>query len=110
MEKIAKRVIHRRNLAGEEAMRTLAYCNNGETSKKTDSGTAFITTTDFAQVADWDAILGFIKKNEAWGMLEKRVAKNAIRGYIDEHKEVPNGVNYGTRIDINVRKPVAKVD
>ena len=82
----------------------------GVTSFKTGSGTAFVTTTDFAQVADWDAILGFIRKNEAWDMLEKRVAKNAIRGYIDEHKEVPNGVNYGTRIDINVRKPVAKVD
>ena len=82
----------------------------GVTSFKTGHGTAFVTTTDFAQVADWDAILAFIKKNEAWDMLEKRVAKNAIRGYIDEHKEVPNGVNYGTRIDINVRKPVAKVD
>ena len=82
----------------------------GVTSFKTASGTAFVTTTDFAQVADWDSVLGFIKKNEAWDMLEKRVSKNAVRGYIDEHKEVPSGVNYGTRIDINVRKPTAKVE
>lgn len=82
----------------------------GVTSFKTASGTAFVTTTDFAQVADWDAVLGFIKENGAWDMLEKRVSKNAVRGYIDEHKEVPSGVNYGTRIDVNVRKPIAKVD
>ena len=44
---------------------------DGETSKKTAFGTAFITTTDFAQVGDWDAVLGFIQKNEAWDMLEK---------------------------------------
>lgn len=82
----------------------------GVTSFKTASGTAFVTTTDFAQVADWDAVLGFIKENGAWDMLEKRVSKNAVRGYIDEHKEVPSGVNYGTRIDVNVRKPIAKAD
>ena len=82
----------------------------GVTSFKTASGTAFVTTTDFAQVADWDAVLGFIKENGAWDMLEKRVSKNAVRGYIDEHKEVPSGVNYGTRIDINVRKPSTKVE
>ena len=40
--------------------------SDGETSKKTDSGTAFIMKfTDFAQVADWDSVLAFIKENEA---------------------------------------------
>jgi hypothetical protein len=82
----------------------------GETSKKTPFGTAFITTTDFAQVGDWDATLSFIKENEAWDMLEKRVSKTAVRGYIDANKAVPDGVNYGTRIDVNVRKHVNKVN
>ena len=35
---------------------------DGETQKKTPSGTAFITTTDFANVADWDAVLAFIQE------------------------------------------------
>ena len=83
---------------------------DGETSKKTAFGTAFITTTDFAQVGDWDAVLNFIKNNEAWDMLEKRVSKTAVRGYIEHNKAVPDGVNYGTRIDVNVRKPVNKAD
>tara|TARA_R100001510_G_C7547860_1_gene132812 strand:- start:162 stop:566 length:405 start_codon:yes stop_codon:yes gene_type:complete len=82
----------------------------GVTSFKTAHGTAFVTTNDYANVADWDAVLAFIKENDAYDMLEKRVSKNAVRGYIDQQKAVPSGVNYGTRIDVNVRKPVAKVD
>jgi len=82
----------------------------GVTSFKTAHGTAFVTTNDYANVADWDAVLSFIKENDAYDMLEKRVSKQAVRGYIDQKKSVPSGVNYGTRIDVNVRKPVAKVD
>ncbi len=82
----------------------------GVKSFKTDHGTAFLTTTDFAQVADWDSVLEYIKNNDAFDMLEKRVSKTAVRGYIEKNKTVPSGVNYGTRIDVNVRKPVAKVD
>jgi len=82
----------------------------GVTSFKTKAGTAFMTTTDFANVADWDAVLEFIKTNDAFDMLEKRVSKNAVRGYIEQHKEVPAGVNYGTRLDVNVRRPSAKGD
>ena len=82
----------------------------GVTSFKTAHGTAFVTTNDYANVADWDAVLAFIKANDAYDMLEKRVSKNAVRGYIEQQKSVPSGVNYGTRIDVNVRKPVAKVE
>ena len=82
----------------------------GVTSFKTAHGTAFVTTNDYANVADWDAVLSFIKENDAYDMLEKRVSKNAVRGYIEQNKTVPSGVNYGTRIDVNVRRPVAKVE
>ena len=82
----------------------------GVTSFKTAHGTAFVTTNDYANVADWDAVLSFVKENEAYDMLEKRVSKNAVRGYIEQNKTVPSGVNYGTRIDVNVRKPANKVE
>lgn len=82
----------------------------GVTSFKTRHGTAFLTTTDFATVGDWDAILKFVKDHEAYDMFEKRVSKAAVRGYIDQLKAVPPGVNYGTRIEVNVRKPTAKED
>lgn len=79
----------------------------GVTSFKTKHGTAFLTTTDYANVADWDAVLTFIQENEAYDMLEKRVSKTAVRGYIDQQKAVPPGINYGTKLEVNVRKPAA---
>jgi hypothetical protein len=72
---------------------------DGVTSFKTTAGTAFVTTTDFANVADWDAVLTFIKENDAFDMLEKRV-----RAHMDETGDVPPGITYGSKIGINVRK------
>lgn len=82
----------------------------GVTSFKTKHGTAFLTTTDFATVADWDAMLTFVRENDAYDMLEKRVSKTAVRGYIEQTKTVPPGVNYGTRLDVNIRKPTTTVE
>ena len=77
---------------------------------ETKHGTAFLTTTDFATVADWDAMLTFVRENDAYDMLEKRVSKTAVRGYIEQTKTVPPGVNYGTRLDVNIRKPTTTVE
>lgn len=82
----------------------------GLTSFKSDHGTAFLTTVDYANVADWDAVLTFIREQGAYDMLEKRVSKTAVRGYIDSTKQVPPGVNYGTKLEVNVRKPGAKAE
>jgi hypothetical protein len=82
----------------------------GVTSFKTKHGTAFLTTTDYANVADWDAVLDFIRTQEAFDMLEKRISKIAVRGYIEANKAVPPGVNYGTKLEINIRKPATRVE
>ena len=82
----------------------------GVTSFKTRHGTAFLTTSDYANVADWDSVLDFIREHEAYDMLEKRISKVAVRGYIEQNKTVPPGVNYGTRLDVNIRKPAVSAD
>ena len=61
----------------------------GVSSFKTKHGTAFLTTTDYANVAEWDAVLDFIRTQEAFDLLEKRVSKIAVRGYIEANKAVP---------------------
>ena len=82
----------------------------GVTSFKTKHGTAFLTTTDYANVADWDALLNFIRENEAYDMLEKRISKIAVRSFIEHSKTVPPGVNYGTKLEVNIRKPSVSAD
>ncbi len=81
----------------------------GVKSFKTDAGTAFMTTSDFASVADWDAVLEFAKTNDAYDILTKGVSKIAVRGYMDEMKAVPPGINFGTKISVSVRRPTKKV-
>lgn len=81
---------------------------DGLTSFKSEHGTAFLTTTDFANVDNWDAVLQFIREEEAYDMLEKRVSKTAVRGYIEANKEVPPGIKYGTKLGVNIRKPTAR--
>lgn len=79
----------------------------GLNSFKSDHGTAFITTTDYANVADWDEVVQFIKDNEAYDLFEKRVSKMAVRGYIEQNKSIPPGINYGTKLSVNIRKASA---
>ena len=106
----AKVKIIKENMAKLEAWLKEKADKDGVDSFKTSRGTAFLTTTDFARVEDWDATLGFIKDNDAYDLLEKRVSKTAVRGYIEANKSVPSGINYGTRIDVNVRKPSVKAE
>lgn len=82
----------------------------GVTSFKTAHGTAFLATTDFASVGNWDEVLKFIREHETYEMLERRVSKKAVRSYIDEYKAVPNGVNYGTQLNVQVRRPAASAE
>lgn len=90
-----------------EAYLKLNMDEQGITSVKSEHGTAFLTTVDYANVQDWDAVLAFIRETGSYDMLERRVSKTAVRGYINEEKSVPPGINYGTRISVNVRKPAA---
>ena len=82
----------------------------GVTSFKTKHGTAFLKTTDYANVENWDAALGFILENKAFDLLNKAVSKTSVRGYIESNKAVPPGVNYGTKIEVEVRKPANRVE
>ena len=82
----------------------------GVTSFKTKHGTAFLKTTDYANVENWDAAFKFILDNQAYDLLNKAVSKVAVRGYIETNKAVPPGVNYGTKIEVEVRKPATRVE
>jgi hypothetical protein len=97
-------------MAKLEAWIKIQADTQGVTSFKTHHGTAFLTTTDYANVADWDAVLTHIRETGAYDMLEKRISKMAVRGYIEENKIVPPGVNYGTKLELNIRKPTTKIE
>lgn len=82
----------------------------GETSKKTPYGTVYKTIKDYANVADWVATLEFIKENEAWGMLERRVSKTEVKSLMapDENgkltKPPPPGINFVQVETVGIRR------
>lgn len=76
----------------------------GVESFKTALGTAYKQTRTGATVADWDGFLGWVRENNAWHMLEKRVAKTAVDEYKAANDDLPPGVNYRMEHVVNVRR------
>lgn len=67
-------------------------------------GTAYVSTTTKANVADWDSLLGFVRDNGLWQLLERRVAKSAVDEYVAANQDLPPGVNYSQAVAVNVRR------
>lgn len=90
MEKLENLFLQRMNAAGLESL-------------PTKHGTPYKTKRTSVTVADWEASLGFIRENELWGLLEKRVSKAAVQEYVEEHEDLPPGLNWREEIVVNVR-------
>lgn len=67
-------------------------------------GTMFKKTTQSTKVADWDAVLGWIRANEAWEFLERRVAKSVVQEYSESTGSIPPGVEVTTDTVVQIRK------
>ena len=76
----------------------------GLQSFKGESGTAFLSTDTSVTSADWDATLAWIRENEQWVFLEKRVSKSVVQDYIGSTGEIPPGVKVSTSVEAHIRK------
>lgn len=74
-------------------------------SVKTSSGTVYREKVNKPTGADWDAIYSFIKENDAFEMLERRVKKNFVEEYMETHEGTPPpGVSVYTEYNIRIRR------
>lgn len=87
-----------------EALLLQSFSAQGIDNISTKAGTAYKTTRSSARVADWGQILKFITANNEWDFLEKRVSKDAVKAYREEHNMLPPGVDWSEEIVLNVRK------
>lgn len=78
--------------------------DSGSESVRTEAGTFFKSERTSATVADWDAALNFIRDNEHWAMLDKRVSKAFVVAYKEEHNDLPPGINWRSEVTVNVRR------
>lgn len=77
----------------------------GVESVRTEFGTAFVTYKDFVSVENWDAVLDFVLRNQAYHFLTRSVVKSAVKEFLETSGEVPPGVRYERIREVQVRKP-----
>lgn len=77
---------------------------NGMESARCKTGTVYKSTRTSATVADWDYVLNFILTNDLHNMLERRVSKQAVEQYREEHGDLPPGINWREEVVVNIRR------
>lgn len=87
-----------------EAALLKTFETTGMDSVRTEFGTAYTSSRSTASIADPDAFMSFCKENNAWHMLQKRVAQSAVEQYKDEHEVLPPGIDWRVERTINVRR------
>ena len=80
------------------------FQDTGAESINTPVGTAYKTTKTQVSSADWDIFLGFVRDHNAWDMLERRPAKNAVLEWEEENATLPPGLNKRVEVTVNIRR------
>lgn len=103
-EQKAELVPMRENMRKVEAWLQNQLQTQGLKNFKGASGTAFLKEVTSATVQDWDATLEFIRTNERWELLERRVSKTVVEDYAESTGEIPPGVELKREIVVQVRR------
>jgi hypothetical protein len=77
---------------------------SGQDSAKTKYGTAYQKPFTSAKIADWNVFIGYVKKNDAYDLLKKDVAKDALKARLTETGEIVPGVNLVTTNTVGIRR------
>lgn len=77
---------------------------SGVESIKTAFGTAYKSEKASVTVADRQAFMDYVKANGAFDLLDVRPNKSGVEVFMQEHQDVPPGVNYRRVISCNFRR------
>lgn len=75
----------------------------GVNSMASAEGTVYKSVETSVTVKDWPATLSYIQQNQAWDLLEARVAKTAAVTIVQETQAPIPGVNIAQEIVLRVR-------
>lgn len=75
-------------------------------SVRTEAGTFYRQEEITPSASDWNALYDWIKDNDAWDALERRIKKTFIREYMEAHSGgLPPGVSTFREFIVRVRRP-----
>lgn len=64
----------------------LEICNvQGATTVRTEHGTVSVRTSKNYWTSDWEAFYAFVKTNDAFYLMQKRLSSSAIQQFLDEN-------------------------
>ncbi len=72
--------------------------------KATGVGTAFKTTRTSVKILDFDVSLDYIRNNNLWHMLEKRLSKTAVAEFVESSGGDFPGSNIVNEITVQIRR------
>lgn len=80
------------------------FNETGAESVRTEEGTAYSSTKMSVRVADAEAFRAFVETHNAWAMMDARANKSAVETYLDEHGELPPGLDVSRIQTVNIRR------
>jgi len=88
-----------------EAALLATFDKIGTDSVKSGAGTAYISTRTSATVVDKVAFRDFILTDpDNWALADLRAAKSGIEQFVDQHQDLPPGINWTAERTVNVRR------
>jgi hypothetical protein len=88
----------------QEEMLNICKQNNAS-SIRTEHGTVIRQVKSRYWTNDWDSMYTFIRENEAFGLLEKRLHQTHMKEYLSENpNKLPMGLNVESEYTITVRR------
>ena len=83
----------------------LEYLNdNGLQNLKTETGTAYKVTHVNTKMVDRQKLVAFVKETDNFDLFTNSLTKEAVKAYVETHKEPPPGVEVTTYLECNIRK------
>ena len=78
---------------------------NGLQNASTETGIFFKQEEVIPTAADWEKFYAWVKQNDAFDALEKRITRTFIKSWMDDHDGTPPpGVNVFRKYKVGIRK------
>lgn len=73
-------------------------------SVRTDFGTAYRQEDIIPTCADWNVFYDWVRKNDAFDALEKRIKKTYVKEMMENNQPLPDGVNVIRKNVVRIRR------
>ena len=86
------------------------FTTTGQDSAPTGAGTAYLSTTYRASIADKQLFTNFVIEKSRWDLLDWKANATAAKAYVKKEKALPPGVNLTGVTKVRINRPGQKAD